>query len=158
VLTVDGYPEHAAPTLARMLKTNPRLEVFVLHDATPRGCSLAHFLRASPEWFPDPSVRIYDVAIRPAQAQRMRQLVWKRESPIVVKPHPALTEDERRWLSTRVMHVAALSPEQVIKRLYRALQSLPELAASSADGDSGGGVFIWTTDATASDGGGDSFG
>ncbi len=157
ILTMGGYPEHAAPMVARMLRTNPRLEVFVLHDATPEGCRLAHELRHDPAWFPDPGVRIFDVAIRPAQARRMSRLAWALPTRASVRPHPGLTDAERRWLGRFELHLAALSPEQIIKRLYRAMQQLPELA-SKAGGDSDGGVFIWTTDASASDGGGDSFG
>jgi hypothetical protein len=63
------------------------------------------------------------------------------------------------------MEVAAIRPEQLIKRLFRAMHAMPQLAdtagfSTSGDGGSSGGdtVILWTTDASTSDGGGDSFG
>ncbi len=157
VLTADGYPEHAAPTLRAMLRKNPRLEVFALHDATPEGCTLAHRLANDPEWFHGAGVRVYDVAMRPAQAARTPTLVLP--ASVDVAPHPALTDFERTWLSRHRMELAALTPEQLVKRLYRAITRMPELAATAdAATASDTAVVLWSTDAQASDGGGDSFG
>lgn len=155
VLTASGYPRHAAPTVRKMLRQNPRIEVFALHDATPEGCALAHTLRSDREWFGGTDVRIYDVALRPAQAEKMPTLVVTEARH--VPPHPSLTETERQWLSTHSMSLAALAPEQLVKRLYRAINRMPELAEGA--GDAGGdAIILWSTDAHASDGGGDSFG
>jgi DNA-directed RNA polymerase subunit RPC12/RpoP len=158
VLTVDGYPRHAAPTVRKMLRQNPRIEVFALHDATPDGCALAHTLRHDPEWFGGTDVRIYDVALRPAQAAKMPTLIVKETRAVM--PHPSLSETERRWLEQHWMSLAALSPEQLIKRLYRAINRMPEITASTGDAGatSGDAIILWSTDAHASDGGGDSFG
>ncbi|HEX5871959.1 MAG TPA: hypothetical protein VFY65_16130, partial [Longimicrobium sp.] len=57
VLSRDGYPDGIAETVKEMLRRNPRLTVFALHDASPDGCHLPLILR-EPEWFPDPGVRI----------------------------------------------------------------------------------------------------
>lgn len=162
VLTADGYPKHAFSIVRKMLRKNPRLEVFVLHDATVEGCVLAHRLKTDPEWFGGTGVRVYDVALRPAQAEKQPALVWNTSNH--VDPHPALTEPEREWLSKHWMAVAVLTPEQVIKRLFRAINRMPEMADAAGAGGGGSGgsggdaVILWTTDAHASDGGGDSFG
>jgi len=162
VLTAGGYPEHAAPIIRKMLRKNPRLEVFVLHDATVQGLVLAHMLRTDPAWFGGQPVKVFDVALRPAQAKKHPELAWPGEGVLVPEDHPAIGPDEVVWLRQYRMHLAALSPEQLIKRLFRAMQRLPELAASQgADGSSGSSssdVIFWSTDASASDGGGDSFG
>lgn len=161
VLTAGGYPEHAAPTIMTMLKQNPRLEVFVLHDATVEGCVLAHMLRNDPKWFGGSTARVFDVALRPAQASRVVGLHW--QAPRRVDPHPALTESEVAWLSKRWMSLAVITPEQLVKRLFRAMQHLPEQADkassdTSSSGSSSSDVILWTSDAHTSDGGGDSFG
>ena len=44
VLAVNGYPPRAFETVLAMLRRNPRLQVFALHDATAAGCTLAHRL------------------------------------------------------------------------------------------------------------------
>ena len=44
VLSIDGYPPGPFETVRTMLKRNPKLQVFALHDATVEGCTLAHRL------------------------------------------------------------------------------------------------------------------
>ena len=52
VLAVDGYPRARVRDRARdAAASNPRLEVFALHDATRRGCELAHRLATDERWF-----------------------------------------------------------------------------------------------------------
>ncbi len=46
-----------------MLQRNPNLAVFALHDCSDAGLGMSGELR-SPEWFPDLSVRIYDLGLR----------------------------------------------------------------------------------------------
>jgi hypothetical protein len=156
VLAVDGHPAHAFATVREMLRNNPKIEVYVLHDCTPEGCELAWKLRQDPKWFKDIG-QVFDVALRPAQAKKMRGS-WA-PGAAAVAAHPALGEDERKFLAEHAVELAAIRPEQLVKRLFRAMTILP-VAAATSSGDGGGsdGVVIWTTDATASDGGGDAFG
>lgn len=172
VLSVDGYPHHAFEVVRTMLKNNPRLQVYALHDATPEGCALAARVARDPQWF-DGRVQVVDVGLRPAHARAFRGL-WTRRSMAQVDrlATATLAESEREWLESGwVMELAAIAPEQVIKRLYRALAH-----DRAGDGGSGGGgsgtdsgsgdgmVVVYTdgpglhVDASASDGGGDSFG
>src|SRR5262249_35438383 len=44
VLSIDGYPKGPFAVIKAMLKRNPRLLVFVVHDSTPEGCRVAHRL------------------------------------------------------------------------------------------------------------------
>jgi hypothetical protein len=155
VLSADGHPEHAFALARRMLRGNPRLEVFVLHDATPAGCVLAHQLAHDAAWFGGGTARIVDVALRPAQGERMMQVAWSSEAGDV-PPHPALSDDERRWLARWRVEVAAVRPEQLVKRLFRAMHA--PAGTTAATGTTGGGDGTFTTHADAADGGGDSFG
>jgi hypothetical protein len=162
VITAGGYPQHAFPVVRKMLRKNPRLEVYVLHDATPYGCRLAYELRNDPEWFGGTDVSVFDAALRPGHAMKTPTLCWAVNTP--VSAHPALTEAERAWLCTRKMELAAVRPEQVIKRLFRAMKRGSETSdsgSSGADGSTSVGLhtdYDFTSDADASDGGGDSFG
>ncbi|HLM67434.1 MAG TPA: hypothetical protein VK358_07905, partial [Longimicrobium sp.] len=74
VLSHDGYPDGIAETVKAMLRRNPGLTVFALHDASHAGCMLPRQLR-KPAWFPDESVRIVDVGLRPAMVRRLRMPV-----------------------------------------------------------------------------------
>lgn len=38
-------------TVMQMLSRNPELQLYTLHDASPRGVSLVHQLRTSSNWF-----------------------------------------------------------------------------------------------------------
>ena len=67
VLSIDGYPPGPFETVRAMLKRNPRLQVFALHDATPDGCTLAHRLATDPAWFAG-QVPVIDVGLRPGHA------------------------------------------------------------------------------------------
>jgi hypothetical protein len=154
VLSLDGHPAHAFATVRKMLRNNPKIEVYALHDCTPEGCELAWTLTQDPAWFKDVG-HVYDVALRPAQARRMKA-GWLPGS-LQVSAHPALTESERDFLRESRVELAAIRPEQLVKRLFRAMTILP---AAGGDGGStaGDGSTVWTADASASDGGGDAFG
>jgi hypothetical protein len=139
-----------------MLRNNPKIEVYALHDCTPEGCDLAWTLRRDPAWFQGIG-QVFDVALRPAQAAKMKASCLP--GRITVAEHPALTEEERKFLEVHTAELAAIRPEQLVKRLFRAMTILPAAAASSSgDGGGAGGITVWTTDASASDGGDDAFG
>lgn len=164
VLGEGGYPAQAFEVVRKMLKNNPRLVVYVLHDATPSGCGLAHRVAQEEAWFAG-RVRVVDVGLRPAHAFALRGL-WLRQRGQVVREAElgGLSRAERVWLSKGwTMELAVIKPEQVIKRLYRAI-SEDRSGASSGDGGGGGTDVVYFdttsmgTEASASDGGGDSFG
>lgn len=152
ILTIGGYPRDIFETVRDMLRNNPRIEVFALHDATPEGCMLAHKLRNDPAWFKDVGT-VFDVAFRPAQADRFRNLC--EEISISLPPSPAYTEEERAWLCRYALFLECLPPEQLIKRLFRAMHQLPEVVAAGGAPDGG---LVWVGEAHTSDGGGDAFG
>ncbi|MBA3818046.1 MAG: hypothetical protein H0X17_04095 [Deltaproteobacteria bacterium] len=158
VLAITGYPEHAFSTVREMLKNNPRLSVFALHDATPEGCGLAHKLASDERWFRG-SARVVEVGIRPAHARTLRG-VWRDATTPVNTA--VVTEDERRWLANYTCELAAIRPEQVIKRLFTAITKEDTLQPASDYVADGGGFYVdsysFSKDSEASDGGDDSFG
>jgi hypothetical protein len=158
VLSIDGHPAHAFATVRKMLRNNPKIEVYALHDCSPEGCELAWTLRQDPAWFKDVG-QVYDVALRPAQARKMKAS-WLPGRALQVAEHPALTEQERDFLRENTIELAAIRPEQLVKRLFRAMTLLPAAASAASDGGTTGadGSTVWTTDASAGDGGGDAFG
>jgi hypothetical protein len=133
VLSLDGYPDGIAGTIKEMLRRNPRLTVFALHDAGVDGCQLPLELRA-PEWFPDPSVRVVDLGLRPETVRRLNL------PPIPGPPAeswtlPArlselLSYDDREWLAAgNEYELSAFTPEQVMRGAYRGI-----VAAGPGDG------------------------
>jgi hypothetical protein len=119
VLSSGGYPQQAFETVKRMLLRNPRLEVFVLHDITEEGCRLAHQLANDPRWFRGTGVRIVDVGLRPVHAGPFVGLY--QDAKHNVQPGLGISPEEARWLSKHTLELAAIRPEQIIKRLFRAM-------------------------------------
>jgi hypothetical protein len=130
VLSVDGYPPGPFPLVRRMLRQNPQLVVYALHDATPAGCRLAHRLAADPEWFggvEHPAVRIVDVGLRPAQADGLKgnysRAGW------ACPAEPGIPEAEAVWLSDKTVDLAAIPPEVLLRRLQVAVNRAETLGA-----------------------------
>ena len=137
VLSIEGYPPGPFGTVRTMLKRNPRLQVFALHDATPAGCRLAHRLATDPEWFAG-QAHVVDVGLRPAQARGFRGvLLPAHRTP--VEPGQGIDVSEAKWLSVYALELAAIRPEQVLKRLYRAVnkRATPDGDGGSAEGGGG---------------------
>jgi hypothetical protein len=148
VLSIEGYPPGPFETVRAMLKRNPRLQVFVLHDCTPQGCAVAHRLKFDQSWFSG-GVRIIDVGLRPHQTQRFKGLFAKMQAGTVAATH-GISANEAEWLSKNALELAAIRPEQVLKRLFRAINHLPEEPLKDAKD--------FSSDAGDSDGSFDSFG
>ena len=164
VLSVDGYPQGPFETVRTMLKRNPRLQVFALHDATLAGCGLAH------RW---PTIRSGSRAgagdrRRAAPAPRRR-----RSAGSICRAGMNRIRDAARASTPTnghgwkyILELAAIRPEQVLKRLFRAINRKEDANADSSGSDSGGGSDGYVhndgtsfgSDAGDSDGGADSFG
>ena len=181
ILSVDGYPQGPFETVRAMLKRNPRLAVYALHDATPRGCRLARLLAQDPDWFAGQTV-VVDVGLRPVQAEAL-QGPFLPGRPGDVGTEPGLSAWEAKWLAKYRLELAVIRPEQVVKRLFRAInqplnerpnvdnviilphqEPPPQKSRNSSDstgsGDSGGGDGdgCLTEEAGDADGAIDAFG
>ncbi len=146
-----------------MLRKNPRLQVFALHDATAPGCRLAHRLAQPGEWFQHLG-HVTDVGLRPRHAGPFRGLLLPSEAGSVA-PGDGITPAEAAWLSGFVLELAAIRPEQILKRLFRAINGAPdhddENGGSSGSGTNGAVTYdegSFSDDAGDSDGGADAFG
>ncbi|HSB62210.1 MAG TPA: hypothetical protein VLI67_10850 [Vicinamibacteria bacterium] len=164
VLSVNGYPAGPFETVQAMLRRNPRLHVFALHDATPEGCRLAHNLADDPRWFQGHAA-VTDVGLRPEHAGPFVGLLLPASAR--AEAGRGISPQEADWLSQHALELAAIRPEQVLKRLYRAINrklEASEATDSGGGGDGGGdgGVDIdlgsFGDDAGDSDGGADGFG
>ena len=175
VLSIDGYPPGPFETVRTMLKRNPKLRVFVLHDATVDGCSLAHSLASDPDWFAG-QVPVTDVGLRPGQAGPFRGL-WLPAAVSQVPLDGGIKPAEAEWLGKYALELAAIRPDQVLKRLFRAMNRQPDDDDSGGSDGDGGVLYVdgdgdrdrdgsyviedqdsFSADASADDGGADSFG
>lgn len=169
VLGIGGYPQATFALVRAMLKQNPRLKVYVLHDASPAGCATAARVAKDGEWF-EGRVRVVDVGLSPRQAMAMPKALWTQGPTTTLRlDDRAYTDRERRWLEAGwSVELAVIRPEQIVKRLFRAIAEERELDQRGSGGDAGGaddvGMAVYSdhdalvTETTVIDGGGDSFG
>jgi hypothetical protein len=170
VLSVDGYPPGPFPTVLGMLKRNPRLQVVALHDATPTGCILAQKLATNREWFAG-QVQVVDIGLRPSHAKPFEGLLLRSSTP-VVQTGNGIRVDEAAWLASYVLELAVIRPEQLLKRLFRAMNrqynveesTIPVVGDGNGSSSNAGYSYVYvdhivlSRDAEASDAGSDSFG
>ena len=89
-------------------------------------------------------VRIVDVGLRPAHARRFNGLLVDPQPahaalPAALQPllDVAIRPDERAWLALHALELAAIRPEQVIKRLFRAMTRDSDGEGAGSDGGDG---------------------
>ncbi len=140
ILSVDGYPRGPFETVRTMLKRNPRLQVFALHDATFVGCALAHRLANDPAWFHG-QVPVVDVGLRPGHTGPFRGLLLPGARPEQLPQ--GVSAEEQAWLTEHTLELAAVRPEQVVKRLYRAINRQVDDDTSTGDGGGSGDGGVW---------------
>ncbi len=122
IVSIDGYPHNVFRNVMDMVRRNPRLKVFALHDADPTGCTLPLRLREEPAWFPSPDVVVYDAGLRPRHIASMPGMILQRGTRTVeLAPSLArnLSAGERRWLAAGyVAELATMKPSRLMKAIY----------------------------------------
>jgi DNA-directed RNA polymerase subunit RPC12/RpoP len=123
VLSITGYPESIFSTVLEMLRRNPDLKVYALHDASPRGVSLVHNLRTSSDWFLNSNTVIYDLGLLPRQVFSSESVFIRNstESAQAAKQLPEevrrdLTSEELKWLDAgNFVELESFSPQRIMR-------------------------------------------
>jgi hypothetical protein len=141
VLSITGYPQSIFDTTMEMLRRNPDLKVYALHDCTPRGIGLADHLHTSPNWFSDSSAIIIDIGILPRQilAAGDNIFVLSSESSArdAVQLPPAIRQDlspkELDWLKLgNFVELESFSPQKLIQILNRGIAGSRDLGSDDS--------------------------
>jgi hypothetical protein len=164
ILSLDGYPYGATPTIMTMLGRNPNLQVFALHDACIEGCGMARQLR-SHDWFPNPSIRIIDLGMRPAHILKSN-LIALRNAPRrfpVGTTSASVSGEEIAWLEAGgSAELETLRPNKLMRAIYQGFAKYGQAARGQVDDDGvviiDTGPSIWVYDSTADVYAADSFG
>ncbi len=151
LLSVHGYPPDLTDTVMTMLRRNPQLQVFALHDASANGCRLPLLLRSEP-WFPDPAIRIHDLGLRPRHAHTLGLLTLSGSSrERLDEVAQLLTPEEVAWLQKgNRAELATLRPARLMRAIYQGFARSTKSDANNA--------HIWLDDHTADFYAADSFG
>jgi hypothetical protein len=150
ILSTSGYPGEIAETVLTMLRRNPQLKVFALHDASPEGCWLPLTLRQE-RWFPDTSIQILDLGLRPRHVKPLKLFTLKTApQALSSEVYALLTPEEAAWLEQGQMaEAAALRPARLMRAIYQGFARAGQ--AGTEEGMGGDGGFIWIGDGGGAD-------
>ncbi len=165
VLSITGYPENIFSTVMEMLKRNPDLKVYALHNASPRGVSLVNHLRTSHNWFLNTDVTIYDLGLLPRQfINKSKAFVQKKEEyaadaiNLSIDVKRDLTEAEIAWLeSGNFIELESYTPKRLLRVVTQGIAKSrqpdnlqPDSASSTFisadDSDNDSGITIFAVD------------
>jgi len=142
VLSITGYPHSIFNTTMEMLRRNPDLRVYGLHDCNPSGMELVHQLQTNANWFAQSNVVIVDVGLLPRQimAAKRNMLVQVSEtSAAAAKALPPeirqkLLASELVWLeSGNFVDLESFTPIQLMQILNRSIAKSRELSSEGDD-------------------------
>lgn len=136
ILSISGYPQNIFEITMQMLRRNPDLQVYALHDCSPQGVSLVYQLRTDARWFRDSNVTIFDVGILPRQVfkghkiwiTRLKELALQAKS-LPTEIQQSLNTEELKWLmeGNRV-ELESFQPQKLIQILNHSMATNQHLA------------------------------
>lgn len=140
ILSVTGYPESIFQTTMDMLRRNPELKVYALHNCTPRGLGLINRLRTSSNWFQNSNITIIDIGITPRQAIGAKKNIFIETSPqsaseasqLPSEIRNNLSPDELQWLQAgNFVNLESFRPQQLIQIIQRGIANTLNLESDS---------------------------
>jgi len=161
ILSTQRYPSAIAATVLEMLRRNPKLKVFVVHDASPEGCGIPLQMRDE-KWFPETSIQVVDLGLRPKHAVDLKLFAVnggaRALDPALKQAFPA---EESEWLEAgNRSELSSLRSAKLMRSIYQGFARVNQAEAAGdawVDGGGGGG-FIWIHDSGADLHAADSFG
>jgi hypothetical protein len=160
VLSGDHYPQNIFDTVMEMLRRNPALKVYALHNASAGGVQLAYHLSHDAAWFKDwPGVEVFDLGLMPRQVMGKRVFVEQSEgSARFAKQTLApgvrlrLKPEELQWLEEgHYVDIESIPPQALLRMVTQgiALSRAPGRQDALADptaSDYDGGTFVFISD------------
>ncbi len=164
ILSITGYPQNIFDTTMQMLRRNPELKVFSLHDCQASGVAMAHQLRTNPKWFGEQDVTIVDVGLLPRQVISTDRGLFMQQNSSAAQVartlEPAvkqgLTPEEREWLEAGYfVELESFSPQRLIRILNYSIAQSRELEIGGAEasgsdllmmGDDTGSGYLYTSE------------
>ena len=130
ILSITGYPQRIFNVTMQMLGRNPNLQVYALHDCSPRGLALVHRLRNSPQWFANTDITIIDIGLTPRQIMSTKRGIFIQRTEdsalaareLSPKIHPGLSEEEIQWLeSGNFVELESFTTKRLIQVLNKCI-------------------------------------
>lgn len=146
VLSIDRYPANIFDTVMTMVRRNPDLKVFAVHDCSPKGLFLPNRIQTDARWFANEPVTIIDVGILPRQilaAKRGFAIEMLESSGARAKQLPSaikqtLSPAELAWLEQgHQVLLESIAPQMLLTILQRAIAKSQTALAEEFIEDSG---------------------
>lgn len=155
ILSISGYPQHLFETIMTMLRRNPELKVFALHNCSPAGMRIIHQLRTDPSWFVNSNVTIIDIGLSPRQIIDAGKSMFVLNTSVSAKQaqklnpeiRQNLSDEELQWLDAgNFVELESFSVQKLIRILQRSIANSEQgiyaednnlLSTESGDGADG---------------------
>ncbi|MEG5137611.1 MULTISPECIES: hypothetical protein [unclassified Microcoleus] len=141
VLSITGYPQSIFDTTMEMLRRNPDLKVYALHDCSPKGIGLVNHLRTSSNWFPNNRAIIIDIGLLPKQimAGGGSMLVMSSQenaqnaAQLSAEIRQDLSAEELEWLELgNYVELESFTPQRLIQILNRGIAGSRDLGSDDS--------------------------
>ena len=156
ILSITGYPQSIFKVTMQMLRRNPNLQVYALHDCSPRGLGLVNRLRDSPQWFANTDIAIIDIGLRPRHIMATKRGIFiqsTEESALAARKLPSeirqsLSDKEIQWLELgNFVELESFTPKRLIQVLNRSISRTKYFADEEndfwiIDGSSSGDLYL----------------
>ncbi|MBD2676653.1 hypothetical protein H6H03_14740 [Nostoc paludosum FACHB-159] len=155
ILSITGYPQGIFETMMQMLRRNPDLKVYALHDCSPQGIGLVHHLRTSPKWFKDSNIIIIDIGLTPRQIIAAKRGMFIQSSPESAQAAKKLTGEIRQNLSAeeieflesgKFVELESFTPHRLIQILQKGIAGSQNIESADSGlflaGDRGNDIYV----------------
>ncbi|MGJ5631573.1 hypothetical protein [Nostoc sp. CALU 1950] len=155
ILSITGYPQSIFDTTMQMLRRNPDLKVYAVHDCNPRGIALVHNLRTNANWFLNSEIVIIDIGLTPRQIIATKRGMFIQSSPESAQAAKQLPEEIRQSLSTeelawlesgKFVELESFTPQRIIKVLQKGIAGSRNLESDDSSlllvGDTGNDMYV----------------
>ncbi|MCC5644468.1 hypothetical protein LC607_16285 [Nostoc sp. CHAB 5824] len=155
ILSITGYPQSIFDITMQMLRRNPDLKVYAVHDCNPRGIGLVHRLRTNANWFLDSNIVIIDIGLTPRQIIATKRGMFIQSSPESAQAAKELPQEVRQsfaaeelaWLeSGNFVELESFTPQRLIKVIQKGISGSLNLESDDSSlllvGDTGNDMYI----------------
>jgi hypothetical protein len=155
ILSINGYPQSIFDTTMQMLRRNPDLKVYAIHDCNPQGITLVHNLRTNANWFLNSEIVIIDIGLTPRQIIATKRGMFIQSSPESAQAAKQLPEEIRQslsaeelaWLeSGKFVELESFTPQRIIKVMQKGIAGSQNLESDNSSlllvGDTGNDMYV----------------
>jgi hypothetical protein len=141
VLSITGYPQSIFDTTMEMLRRNPDLKVYALHDCSPKGIGLVNHLRTSSNWFPNNRAIIIDIGLLPKQIMAGGSNMFvltsqenaQNAAQLSAEIRQDLSAEELEWLELgNYVELESFTPQKLIQILNRGIAGSRDIGSDDS--------------------------